>query len=131
VSLSYHSAELRRCEELLRLGGLHTRTDGWLGANVAFIKGEGYCVSGRVGEIDVPCLVVYGEEDRILPSKENAARFLNDIGAHRVTVVAVPDAGHSPHIEAAGEVARAVEIFVGGLAGAAEPPAAAAGAVES
>lgn len=116
VSISYHDEILRRSEEVEILGGLHTRTRGWLEANVSFIKGEGYCVSQRVRDLNLPALVVYGEEDRILPSAENATRFLNDLGGYdQVSVLPVPAAGHTPHIEKPADVAMAVAKFIRNL----------------
>lgn len=115
LAMSYHGEDLRRSEEMLRVGGLHTRTEGWLAANVAFIRGEGYCLSEKVEGVRVPSLVVYGVEDRILPSVENGQRFLKELGGEeRVRVVPIPLAGHSPHVEKATEVANAVEEFVRG-----------------
>jgi pimeloyl-ACP methyl ester carboxylesterase len=116
VYLSYHDPVLRMSEEIARIGGLHTTTPGWLEANSSFIKSEGYCVSERVARLRLPSLVIYGEEDRILPSDETATRLFGDLGGpDLVTVVPVPDAGHSPHIETPTSVAWALADFVRNL----------------
>lgn len=116
VSLSYHDESLRRSEQVEVIGGLHTKTEGWLEANAAFIMGEGYCVSKKVKDLDIPALIVYGEEDSILPSAENATRFFNDLGgADQVSIFPVPSAGHTPHIEKPADVAMAVARFVRSL----------------
>lgn len=116
VSMSYHDETLRRSGEVEVIGGLHTRTEGWLEANASFIMGEGYCVSKQVKDLDVPALIIYGEQDNILPSAENAARFFNDLGgSDQVSIFPVPSAGHTPHIEKPKEVAMAVARFVHGL----------------
>lgn len=113
VGMSYFGEELRASEEVLKIGGLHTRTEGWLEANVAFIRGEGYCLSEKVAGVCVPSLIVYGVQDKILPSVENAKRFLKELGGEdMVSVLAVEDAGHSPHVEKAVEVADSVVEFV-------------------
>lgn len=120
VSMSYHDEEMRTSDEVERIGGLHTRTVGWLDANVSFIKGKGYCISDKVCDLRLPSLIIYGEKDRILPSEENAARFLEDLGGpEMVTIYRVPEAGHSPHIEKPTDVAWTVANFVRNLRAAA------------
>jgi pyruvate dehydrogenase E2 component (dihydrolipoamide acetyltransferase) len=57
-------------------------------------------IADRVAALDAPVLVLWGAEDRIIPVPEGAeARVLDG-------------AGHSPHMEAAGEVNRAMEEFL-------------------
>lgn len=97
LNMSY--ANQKFCtEDALRMGALHVATDGWKEAAVDFILGEGYCVSGQVGLVKAPTLVLWGRRDRILPV-ENAQRFADDIPG--ATVVVIDECGHSPHIEKA------------------------------
>jgi pyruvate dehydrogenase E2 component (dihydrolipoamide acetyltransferase) len=49
-------------------------------------------------ELDVPVLTIWGAEDRVIPPGPDAAL--------------VDGAGHSPHMEAAGEVNRLIEQFL-------------------
>ena len=108
VLASYRDKSFRS-SDVLNIGGLHTKTDGWLNAAVDFIRREGYCLSGRVSEIDIPSLIVHGRFDRIIP-KGDELRFLNDI--RRAKLVHIEDGAHSPHIEKASEVAQAVLQFL-------------------
>lgn len=111
VKMSYSSEAFKTSEDILNIGGLHTFTDGYDAASVDFIRGQGYCVSKRVAELgDKPVLVIYGECDQVLPSSENAERFAADL--LDCSVHAIPNAGHSAHVEVPGEVARLVQEFV-------------------
>jgi pyruvate dehydrogenase E2 component (dihydrolipoamide acetyltransferase) len=60
------------------------------------------------GELKPPLLVVWGARDRVLPAAHAEAA---PAGA-RVEILA--DAGHSPHMESAGEVNRLLDDFLGG-----------------
>jgi pyruvate dehydrogenase E2 component (dihydrolipoamide acetyltransferase) len=60
------------------------------------------------GELKAPLLVVWGAEDQVLPAAHAEAA---PPGA-RVEILA--DAGHSPHMESAGEVNRLLADFLGG-----------------
>jgi pyruvate dehydrogenase E2 component (dihydrolipoamide acetyltransferase) len=61
-------------------------------------------VRERVAALDAPVLVLWGAEDRIIPVADDAdARVIER-------------AGHSPHMEAAGDVNRAMEEFLKSLA---------------
>lgn len=96
-------------EDALKMGALHVETDGWKAAAVDFILAEGYCVSGRVKEVEAPTLVLWGRGDRILPV-ENAQRFAEDIPGATVTII--DECGHSPHIEKAAIVAEYILDFL-------------------
>jgi pyruvate dehydrogenase E2 component (dihydrolipoyllysine-residue acetyltransferase) len=68
-------------------------------------------LAGELERLTVPLLVVWGEQDRVLPaSHADAARARG-----RVEVLA--GAGHSPHMEAANEVNRLVVGFLDELEG--------------
>jgi pimeloyl-ACP methyl ester carboxylesterase len=114
VNLSYESEALR-CDDTLNIGGLHCKTDGWLDASVDFIQGEGYCLSERVSQATCPALVLYGVQDKILPSAENSLRFQNDLRQYGCKVVAIDNCGHSPHIEHPALVAGHILDFVSTL----------------
>ena len=55
-------------------------------------------VAHELGDADVPLLIIWGEQDRILPS-DHAGH-----APERAEVHVLAGAGHSPHMEAPGEV---------------------------
>ena len=65
-------------------------------------------VADDLAQADVPLLVVWGEEDRILP------RAHADRAPGRAEVHVLAGTGHSPHMEAAGEVNALLAKFVAG-----------------
>jgi pyruvate dehydrogenase E2 component (dihydrolipoamide acetyltransferase) len=68
-------------------------------------------LTGELDRLAVPTLVVWGEQDRVLPPAHAQAMA----GRARVEVLA--GAGHSPHMEAANEVNRLVGGFLDELEG--------------
>ncbi|MEA2321367.1 MAG: hypothetical protein QOD81_1217 [Solirubrobacteraceae bacterium] len=58
---------------------------------------------------DVPVLVIWGERDAIVPAAHAEA------APGRAETRVLPDVGHSPHMEAAGDVNRLLEGFVAGV----------------
>jgi pyruvate dehydrogenase E2 component (dihydrolipoamide acetyltransferase) len=62
----------------------------------------------RLGELpgSVPTLVIWGSDDRIIPSAHASA-----VPAH-ARVELLHGQGHSPHMEASGDVNRLIEQFV-------------------
>jgi pimeloyl-ACP methyl ester carboxylesterase len=64
----------------------------------------------RIHRIRVPTLVVWGKEDRIVPS-EYAEEFVRRIPGARAAIV--DQAGHAPHLEQPGTVVRLVRDFLG------------------
>lgn len=113
VQLAYHSEKLK-CRDTLRIGGLHCRSDGWKEAAVNFIIGEGYCLSDKVQYLNCPTLVLWGENDRVLP-KGDSQKCLDTI--HNCKLEIVKDSGHSPHIEKPSQVTRHILDFLRGPAG--------------
>jgi pyruvate dehydrogenase E2 component (dihydrolipoamide acetyltransferase) len=63
-------------------------------------------LTGQLDRLAVPVLVVWGEQDRVLPPAHAEALA----GHGRVERLA--GAGHSPHMEAANEVNRLVDAFL-------------------
>ena len=68
-------------------------------------------LAGDLDRLSTPVLVVWGEQDRILPPAHAQALA----GKARVEVLA--GAGHSPHMEAANELNRLVGAFLDDLEG--------------
>ena len=68
-------------------------------------------LTGELDRLQAPALVVWGGQDRILPTAHAEAL------AGRARVEVLPGAGHSPHMEAANEVNRLVGGFLDELEG--------------
>lgn len=63
----------------------------------------------RLGEVQVPVLVITGDDDRIVPT-EQSIRLAREIpGAH---LVVIPECGHVPQEECPGPFLEAVEAFL-------------------
>jgi pyruvate dehydrogenase E2 component (dihydrolipoamide acetyltransferase) len=79
-------------------------------AGRAFADGvQQVLVADRLGELDLPVLVVWGREDRIIPAAHAA------FAPASATVVVLEGAGHSPHMEAVAEVNAALESHLAGV----------------
>jgi pimeloyl-ACP methyl ester carboxylesterase len=63
----------------------------------------------RLGELDLPALVITGEEDRIVPPGESA-RLAEELSGG--TLVVIPACGHVPHEECPGRFLRAATEFL-------------------
>jgi pyruvate dehydrogenase E2 component (dihydrolipoamide acetyltransferase) len=59
-------------------------------------------VREKLGGIEVPARVIWGEDDRILPVAHADGLTAN------ITVTRIPGAGHLPHMEKASEVNAAI-----------------------
>ena len=70
----------------------------------------GWSVMDRLGEINVPALVVAGREDFLFPPEHQA--ILAD-RLPNAKLILVERAGHNPHMEQPAEVTRAIRDFVG------------------
>ena len=69
----------------------------WQEALIAFTKAAGYnFLSQRIQAITCPTLVIWGQQDKILGTKD-AQRFEQTIP--HCELVWVPDCGHVPHLE--------------------------------
>jgi len=97
-ALAFLTARLPSDE--LRINSLHRTAPGWGAALGAYLESGGY---GRsvdrqlIRQIRQPTLVVWGDEDPILPV-EDAYRFQDDL-PQCVGVREVPGAGHTPQLD--------------------------------
>jgi pyruvate dehydrogenase E2 component (dihydrolipoamide acetyltransferase) len=66
-------------------------------------------VADRLAELGVPLLVLWGEQDQIIPAEH--ARHVPE----QAEVHVLEGSGHSPHMEAAGDVNRVMERFLAGV----------------
>jgi pimeloyl-ACP methyl ester carboxylesterase len=80
--------------EVTRQRMLATSVDGYIYTARTFRKWKP--VTGRLGEIRVPTLIFWGEEDA---GFERASKIL-EAGIAGSRLISVPDVGHSPHEEA-------------------------------
>jgi pimeloyl-ACP methyl ester carboxylesterase len=76
---------------------LHLKMPGWHQAMIAFTKAGGYgALLNRLSQINQPTLILWGEADRILGTRD-AKTFQHAI-AHS-QLIWVKDCGHVPHLE--------------------------------
>lgn len=88
---------------------LHLQCPRWKDALIAFTKSGGYnFLSRRIQAITCPTLVLWGEQDRILGTKD-ALRFQQTIPD--CELVWVPNCGHVPHLEKPEVTAAAILQF--------------------
>ena len=89
---------------------LHLQMPGWKEALIAFTKSGGYnFLSRSIQKIDRPTLIVWGEQDKILGTKD-ASRFEQTIPDSRL--VWIPDCGHVPHLEKPESTAQAIRSYL-------------------
>ena len=90
---------------------LHLQMPNWKEALIAFTKSGGYnFLSNWIQKIECPTLVVWGEQDKILGTKD-ASRFEQTIPNNQL--IWIPECGHVPHLEKPQETAAAIMSFQG------------------
>jgi pimeloyl-ACP methyl ester carboxylesterase len=93
---------------------LHLQCPGWQEALIAFTKSGGYnFLTAKIPDIACPTLVIWGEQDKILGTKD-ARRFERAIPNSKL--VWIPNCGHVPHLEKPQETAAAIAPFIAQLA---------------
>ncbi|GMH85444.1 hypothetical protein TrVE_jg5302 [Triparma verrucosa] len=113
--LSYYDDEKFATEDAITIGCLHTRREGWKEAQRSFIMSGGFEPTKdvkKVGENGGETLVIWGEEDEVLP-KDFPDMFKEKIP--QATIKYVKECGHVPHLEKSEETAAAILEFVKGL----------------
>ncbi len=89
---------------------LHLLMPRWQTALIAFTKSGGYnFLSKLISQIEVPALVLWGRQDRILGVKD-ATRFEQTIP--QCQLVWIENCGHVPHLEKAQETAAHIAHFL-------------------
>ncbi len=102
---SLNSADARCC------AALHLDCAGWKQALIKFTKSGGFpSFASRLSQLNLSTLVIWGEEDRILGTKD-AERFRKGISDSQL--VWVPSCGHVPHLECPDQTRQAIEVFGG------------------
>ncbi len=69
-------------------------------------------LEGRTSNVSCPALLIWGENDRVLPP-DGAGYFMTSLPDCRLALI--PEAGHMPHEEKAGEVNRLIYQFTSAL----------------
>ena len=89
---------------------LHLQMPSWKEALIAFTKSGGYnFLNNYIQKIPVPTLVIWGQQDKILGTKD-AQRFQQTIPNNQLVWIA--DCGHVPHLEKPTNTANAIMSFV-------------------
>jgi len=93
-------------------GSLHLASDRWRETIISFTKSGGYnFLSDKIRQITCPTLILWGENDQILGTKD-ARRFEAAVAGSQL--VWVPECGHIPHLEKPQFTAEQILRFVGG-----------------
>ncbi len=93
---AYHDAKWASADAL-RCGALHLEAPGWRQALIAFTKSGGYgSFAERLGRLEQPTLILWGENDRILGTAD-AEKFQGAIADSKL--IWIPNCGHVPHLE--------------------------------
>lgn len=96
-------------ENALTCSMLHLKYPGWAQALISFTKRGGYnFLNNKIGEITQPTLIVWGERDQILGTKD-AAQFEATIPNSKL--VWIPESVHVPHLEKPDLKANAISEF--------------------
>ena len=89
---------------------LHLQMPNWKEALITFTKSGGYnFLSHYIQKIDLPTLIIWGEQDKILGTKD-ARRFEQTIPLSQL--IWIPECGHVPHLEKPGNTAQAIRSFL-------------------
>ena len=100
--MSYFEKDKFATKDALNIGRLHTFKNDWVSGNLSFIKSGGLAVSSLIPRISQQTLVVWGDNDEILP-KEDKFKFVDAIPKSALRII--PECGHVPHLEKPQELA--------------------------
>ncbi|MBP0000843.1 MAG: alpha/beta hydrolase [Cyanobacteria bacterium SID2] len=99
----FNSEDARCC------AALHLESEGWRRSLIAFTKSGGYpSLKSKLTELQLPTLVLWGEDDRILGTKD-ATEFLQLIPDSKLAWI--PCCGHVPHLERPQTTAKQILAF--------------------
>jgi pimeloyl-ACP methyl ester carboxylesterase len=98
---SYASADAQAC------AASHLQVPGWRESLIRFTQSGGYrSLEKQLPSLNVPTLILWGESDRILGTKD-AGRLQRAIPGSQLTWIA--EAGHVPHLEQPAAVAQMIQ----------------------
>lgn len=93
-------------EDALTCSLLHLAHPNWSKGLISFTKSGGYnFLSDKIQNLTQPTLIIWGERDRILGTKD-AKRFEETIAKSQL--VWIPESGHVPHLEKPDLTAQAI-----------------------
>ncbi|KAL3680082.1 hypothetical protein R1sor_023038 [Riccia sorocarpa] len=107
--LAFYKTTLNAMVDGMRVGRLHCLLPGWADSSVSFMLSGGYNVASKIPKVQQETLVIWGEEDKILP-REYAERFQKELP--RAQLELVKEAGHIPHVEKPSVVADLILNFI-------------------
>jgi len=107
--MSYFNKDNFATEDALKVGRLHCFKEDWISGNLTFIKAGGFSVSESISGIGQPTLVIWGDNDEILPA-EDKFKFVDAIRNCNLRIV--PECGHVPHLEKPEEVKFHLQEFL-------------------
>ncbi|GBG71924.1 hypothetical protein CBR_g10860 [Chara braunii] len=107
--MTYHDVKTYATADAVRVGRLSCLMPGWAQAQVSFIKSGGFNVARRIPEVRQKTLIIWGEEDKIIPPS-TAQVFVDLLPCSSLTWI--PECGHVPHLEKPAMVAERLLAFV-------------------
>ncbi|BBN17429.1 hypothetical protein MPTK1_7g14470 [Marchantia polymorpha subsp. ruderalis] len=107
--LAFAKTTMSAIADGMRVGRLHCLVPGWADSSVNFMLSGGYNVASKIPEVQQETLVIWGEQDKILP-REYAERFRKELPRPQLELV--KDAGHIPHVEQPSVVADLILKFI-------------------
>jgi len=109
--MAYYDKERYATDDAIRVGRLHVDVDGWEEASLDFMNSGGYTLSPLVSQVQVPTLLLWGEQDEILDGGEQVPRFEKELNGP-VRMKWISECGHCPHLEQPQRAAELIAEFV-------------------
>jgi pimeloyl-ACP methyl ester carboxylesterase len=107
--MSYFDKAQFATDDALRIGRLHCTREGWEEALLSFMMSGGFSPSGKVSQVKVPTLIVWGRDDVIL-EKDFPQKFVDLIPDSQLEWI--ENCGHVPHLEKSEDTANVIASFV-------------------
>ena len=96
--VAYEDRATYATDDAIRVARLHTLRPEWLGDTLSFMRGGGFAVARRLGQLTQPALVLWGANDKIL-EPATASKLVAALPRARLEWVQA--CGHVPHLEQA------------------------------
>jgi pimeloyl-ACP methyl ester carboxylesterase len=111
--MSYFDKETYATDDALNIGRLHCLQEGWDDALVSFMQSGGFAPSTKVPRIQVPTLILWGRQDKVLDPAEFVPKF--QAALPEAQFEWVDECGHVPHLEQPEQTADLITGFVQSL----------------
>jgi len=108
--ISYYDPKTFATDDAVAIGRLHCVRDGWEDAMISFMKSGGFAPSEKVAQMDLPTLVLWGRQDKVLDGAEFANKFIEVLPNGKLEWI--EECGHVPHLEQAEQTATVIDEFV-------------------